>query len=203
MVTLHEIVRNIGIPMALVIYKAHFVSGCDYVSKCGTKKAALKLDPVRHLHAFGNDNNLDNSMTAIVESYLTRVWAGLNMKTEATSFDKLRLEIFSSSSYRDVTSLPPTSSVMRGHISRCFFLVRNMETLLLENCQELNPLDYEWENQGGCLMPIKHLNLLPDDFLGDCGCQTNCSTNSCGCRKACLACVRFCHKKSILPCENC
>ena len=50
---LHIMYASLGADLCAVLPALHSLTGCDITSKIGTKKAALKADPKRHLHRFG------------------------------------------------------------------------------------------------------------------------------------------------------
>lgn len=67
----------------------HHLTGCDSVSKFGTKAAALKANPEHYLHDFGKDpNGIDFDL---VEEFLVNVYkCGTNCK----SMDELRYHLY-------------------------------------------------------------------------------------------------------------
>ena len=122
MLPLHQAVSNLGAPLAKTVIKAHILTGDDCMSKVGTKHAALASDPVQYLTNFGEADTLSDQDTALAEKYLVRVWAGVRSNTTAETFDDLRVENYNSAR-AGIDALPPTSSVIRGHIQRGAFLV--------------------------------------------------------------------------------
>jgi hypothetical protein len=115
MLPVHQAVLKLGEPMAKTVIKAHILTGDDCMSKIGTKHAAIVSDPVQYLMNFGEENSLSDQDAALAEKYLVRVWAGARSKTNAETFDQLRIESYTSGSI-GIDALPPTSSVVRGHI---------------------------------------------------------------------------------------
>ena len=61
------------------------------------------------------------------------MWTGIKSKTSACTytFDKLRLEIYTSST-KGIDALHPTSSVIHGHIHRAYFLIEMAIIILRE-----------------------------------------------------------------------
>ena len=97
--------------------KAHILTVDDCMSKIGSKHATLVCDPVQYLFRFGETNYQFDQDALLAEKYLVRVFAGAKSTTSADTFDQLRMEIYSSS-HSGIEALPPTSSVIRGHIKR-------------------------------------------------------------------------------------
>ena len=125
------------------------------MSKVGTKHAAMASDPVEYLTNFGNADTLTEQDIALAEKYLVRVWAGARSSTTADTFDELKVENYSSSR-AGIDSLPPTSSVIRGHIKRGAFLVHRACHLLdtaKEQEARLAPIEHGWEEHFGTLLP--------------------------------------------------
>ena len=74
---LHDIARKIGAPMAKCIVKLHNLTSNDAISKIGTKKAALKFDPLEYLAGFAEGESDSAETLKLAEKYLTRVYNGL------------------------------------------------------------------------------------------------------------------------------
>jgi len=87
-------------------------------------------DPVQFLMNFGETDTLSEQDEALAEKYLVRVWAGARSTTTAETFDHLRLENYTSAS-AGLDCLPPTSSVIKGHIRRGAFLIHRACKLLI------------------------------------------------------------------------
>jgi hypothetical protein len=129
MLPLHQAVSQLGAPLAKTVIKAHILTGDDCMSKVGTKHAAVACDPVMYLTNFGEADTLSEQDAALAEKYLVRVWAGVRSTVTAETFDQLRVENYTSAS-AGIDALPPTSSVIRGHIHRGAFLVHGACQLL-------------------------------------------------------------------------
>ena len=138
----------------------------------------------------------------MAEKYLVRVYAGVRSSTKAETFDQLRLACYLSGI--GIDTLPPTSSVIRGHIKRGAYLVHQACTLL-SNTQtfDSNAMQkYGWSEHLGMLLPTKCLNPLPCELLTVCKCSGRCNTRRCRCRDKKARCTVFCHSKSSEPCAN-
>ena len=166
------------------------------MSKVGTKHGAIACDPVLYLKHFGETECLLDQDAALAEKYLVRVWAGPRSATDAETFDQLRQEMYSAGRH-GIDSLPPTSSVVSGHIKRGHFLV-NKACQLLHKCQE-RPQgaehEYGWEEHFGVLLPSKSLKALPQHLLVTCKCTGNCDRRRCRCHLNELSSVTFCQGK--------
>ena len=56
-----------------VILKAHILTGCDVVSRLGTKCRALKACPEDYLQSFGEKEFLSDEEIRLAEQYLLKV----------------------------------------------------------------------------------------------------------------------------------
>ena len=64
-------------------------------------------------------------------------------------------------------SLPPTLSDAKLHIQRTYFQVQ--EWMQLEQDRiDLNPLNWEWEDSGGILLPVLSNEAVAPDYLHKC-----------------------------------
>ena len=66
-VPLHTLYNRLGADLCSVLPAVHSLTGCDIASKAGTKHAALKADPVKNLHNFGADVEIDQATIMIAE----------------------------------------------------------------------------------------------------------------------------------------
>ena len=197
MLPLQQAVSNLGASLAKTVIKAHILTGNDCMSKVGTKYAAMASDPVQYLTNFGDADTFTEQDAALAEKYLVRVWAGARSSTTAVTFDDLRVENYTCANV-GIDALPPTSSVIRGHIKRGAFLVHRACHLLAtakEPEERLAPLEHGWEDHSGTLLPSKCLKPLPSSLLTVCKCTGKCDTPRCGCRAAGVPCIIFCHGK--------
>ena len=111
---------------------------------------------VQYLTNFGEADTLSEQDTALAEKYLVRVKAGARSSTAKESFDDLRGKMYITSF--GIDTLPPTTSVIRGHIQRAAFLVHSACTLLTtakERREREEPLKHGWEENFGALLPSK------------------------------------------------
>ena len=108
---------------------------------------------------------------------------GVRSNTTTETFDDLRLENYSSAR-AGIDALPPTSSVIRGHIQRGAFLVHRAFHLFetaKEPMARLGPLEHGWEEHFGTLLLSKGLKPLPPSQPTVCKCVGNCETRQCSC----------------------
>ena len=189
-IPLHTLHVRLGTDTCSILLKAHVLSGDDAVSKVGTKHAALVCHPMS-LTNFAETNSLTKADISVVEQYLVRLWVGARSNTTVDTFDKLRYDCYLKG--KSLNELPPTSSVIRDHIRRCFFVIRNAVTLLEANHDSLDPKDFGWTNESGVLVPNTFLHHLPSDILVTCQCTGNCERRH-KCKSGGLSCVHFCHK---------
>ena len=76
--------------MCSVLPALHALSGADYTSKFGTKKAALNSNPIQFLEGFGtspNSSKMDEIMKS-AEEYLVQL---LKKGTTCKTLDEFRL----------------------------------------------------------------------------------------------------------------
>jgi len=92
------------------------------MGKLGTKHAAVVCDLVQYLINFRETVTLSEQDEVLAEKYLVRVWGWATSTTTTETLDQLRLENYISVS-AGIDSLPPTTSVIKGHIRRRAFLV--------------------------------------------------------------------------------
>lgn len=190
-IPIHTICENLGPSVTQVLLKAHMGTGCDYISKFGTKHGAMKASPELYLQSFGESYNLTDDEIIKAEQYLVKV---LKNSSEHTTLDNLRRSEFKRTN--SPFDLPPTSySVIMGHIPRWYFQVKEQANLLNPDYQPLSPLQYGWKLENDELLPEKHLNILPDGLSKTCSCMTGCNTNRCSCRKSGGRCFDYCKCK--------
>ena len=204
MLPIHKFKLRIGNEFFKHIVKAHIVTGTETISKIGTKHAALAFNPDIALSLFGESPVLTESDLINGEQYLVKVWHGVKSTTNARTFDELRLNTRQSlsKSVIPLDAYPPTSSVMRGHLRRCFYEVKTALTLLADP-PNLDPLDFGWEELDGIMVPHKCLNEMDEKLTKVCGCGGKCNTNVCSCKKSKVKCTVYCHKiDANLPCVN-
>ena len=116
---LHTLCSVLGKDIALQLPAAHSLTGCDTVSKVGTKRKALKALPSNLIENIGTVD-LNQKLVDNAESNLVNV---LNSsKDEVKTFDELRfLKYYDYKSSLDLTKLPCTSSTIHYHILCAFY----------------------------------------------------------------------------------
>ena len=193
----HHLYNRMPKPLVAVLLATHIGTGCDYLSKIGTKLASLNAIPEMYLEGFGK-KELDDMQMLKCEEYLVKVFKS---NTECKTFDSLRA--FQYRNNESILDLPPTShSIIHGHIQRWYFLVKELSNLLNPHYEPLNPCHYQWTSIDEELLPIKNLLPIPEDVGIICSCKHKdiakrcggrCScfkkgatcTDQCGCRKIC------------------
>ena len=169
--------------------KAHIATGCDWISKLGTKSKALSK--VQLLDDFG-ECELNEDIIDTAEEYLVSVLKG---KNEFRYYQYVKCST-------PVHLLVPSSYCVRnGHIMRMFYLVRRWSSLLNEYFQQMDPTYYGWEENNGFLLPKKYLRKIPKNLVNACGCK-HCSSKNCGCRRALAICTIFCECGGGDSCTN-
>ena len=104
-----------------------------------------------------------------------------------------------------VINLPLTSySIREGHIPRWWYIVAEMNSLLEDNYEPKDPCKFQWEKQGGHLIPSKNLHSLPRHLISLCGCKggginVKCN-NRCSCYIKKMKCTSYCGCRQI--CSN-
>ena len=200
-IPLHLILSKIGDEMCRTLLKAHILTGDDAHSKIGTKQAAFSCDPQKFLTYFGESDDLAEETLKRAENYLVRIWAGARSTSPSYTFDQLRLEQHTAAKpAKPLEGLPPTLSVMAGHIIRAHHSVRFILTLL-EPHDIPDPRECGWMLEDGALLPEKCLKPLPRNVITTCKCMGKCMTKMCVCKKAKQKCVIFCHKQTS-ECQN-
>lgn len=204
-VPLHTLHRCLGHDLCSVLPALHSLTGSDITSKVGTKKAALKAEPVKFLKNFGTSECLSSAMIQNAEQYLVKV---LKKGTSATNFCGLRVEIFHHSKCGSLYTLPSTSQGLLPHIQRSFY---STYTTLHAIESHLNPTSVEVlkpENFGfyldqGNYMPATSWSTIPKEWTNFCSC-TKCARTTCSCRMAGVKCSKFClcKKATISLCRN-
>ena len=69
--------------------------------------------------------------------------------------------------------LPPTSSAIREHLKRCFYVIRESLTLISDTTIIRNPLTNGWFVKNGKMLPRKNLKHFPEDITVLFGCKGN------------------------------
>ena len=105
---------------------SHILTGNDHLSKLGTNLAAIHFNPAVALSQFGESPFLAEHDINCAEEYLVKCYNGVKSVTHCRTFDELRLQCVESAKVIGLEQLPPTSSVVRGHIRRAFYDIKMM-----------------------------------------------------------------------------
>src|SRR6267154_5713106 len=130
--------------MCSVLPALHALSGADYTSKFGTKKAALNSNPIKFLEGFGTSplsSKMDDIMK-FAEEYLVQL---PKKGTTCKTLDEFRLWKYVHGKNVQIHDLPPTSSTAMGHLLRAFLHTNMQIHCLNENSQFLDPLKFGFE----------------------------------------------------------
>ena len=101
----------------------------------------------------------------------------------------------------DPASLPPTSTAAKYHSLRAYLQVQQWKH---ESCT-LSVESWGWKSEGGEYVPIAmDLPPAPLELLQiiRCGCQGDCSTRTCSCRKHSKECTFACSNCKGSACSN-
>ncbi|KAH3834838.1 hypothetical protein DPMN_108171 [Dreissena polymorpha] len=143
---------------------------------------------------FGATDTLSEQDEALAKKYLVRVWAGARSTKTAETFYHRRLENYTSACAR-LDCLPPTSSVIEGHIRRGALLIHRTFKLLINIDgleTRLEPVIHGgWQEHLGMLLPTKCLKPLPRSLLIVCKCTEKCDTRRLPCHAAGVLCITF------------
>ena len=196
-IPIHLYQSELGHDYCKALLKFHLGTGCDYLSKIGTKSSALKAKPEANLNTFGESVNLDDAQIQEAEKYLVNVMSSFRLKSNISSFDELREKYIKKGSVLD---LPPTSySIIYGHIPRWWFLYKIFSNLLSHDFGHLKPQECGWNLIDGELQPNKCLNLVPDKLCKTCTCKSGCSSRRCSCKEDGYDCTEYC---ICINCKN-
>ena len=189
-IPVHTLASKLGKELCEVIPAVHVLTGSDYTSKCGTKHASLAANPVQYLSGFGKTCSKDELDIQVkqAELYLIKV---LKKGCQCQSMNELRSMMYHHAKISSFTKLPPTSSVIRGHILISFFVTNVIRTLLSKSHFQLDPKDYGYYEDDNMLLPCVSENHLPYEFVLFCNCL-KCATTKCKCRQRGVECCRFC-----------
>ena len=71
----HRIQSRLGDEFCKSLLKCHLGTGCDYISKIGTKYSALQAQPDLYLRNFGESGMLDSQQIKNAEKYLVKIFS--------------------------------------------------------------------------------------------------------------------------------
>ena len=151
---------------------------------------------------FREDSTTQNDVAEAEEKALMVLYGA----HKETSLDRLRQRnifdnIFVKLSHVDPASLPPTSSAAKYHSLRAYLQVQQWQH---ESCT-LSGEDWGWKVEVGEYIPISmDLPAAPLELLQiiRCGCQGDCSTRTCSCRKHSKECTFACSNCKGSACSN-
>ena len=166
--------------MALQLPAAHSLTGCDTVSKVGTKHAALKALSSGHLKNFGQQE-LTKEMIDFAEIFLVVIIKPA--RSPIKTLDDLRiLKYFDLKSQLDLTKLPCTTTTIQLHIIHSFYqCFRWIMAPIRDVTVSHPPLLYAYEVNGDFLEPLlleepTKPEDLPDPCIcGKCARDTTCA----------------------------
>ena len=185
-----------------VLPALHSLTGSDITSKVGTKKAALKAEPVKHLQGFGAFSKMNDTVSHEAEKYLVNV---LDNGSKAKNFNELRVHIFHHTKSSSLQNLPPTSQGLAPHIERAHFNAYTMMHVLDKQLgirtSVLDPLNSGFIIDNGSLLPLTTWRLLEYSWNVVCHCG-KCARISCPCRREKVKCSKFCKCKIMNQCQN-
>jgi hypothetical protein len=202
-VPLHILHARLGPLMCTVLPAVHNLTGCDITSKIGTKKAALKADPVAYLQGFGATAPLTPSVIQYAEQYLVHV---VDAGSNSSNFLELRAHQFHFSKSTSHQNLPPTTQGLEPHVYRAFFnaytTMHCLDRQLNIETAELDPLDYGFALENGSLLASTAWKSLEPRWSVVCCCG-KCACVTCPCRAALVKCSVFCKcQKTDNDCRN-
>ena len=201
MIPLHTWYNALGARWCKTLIKVHGLTGNDFLNYIGTKLAAIKSDPLYHLAEFGECAMMVDHEICLAEKYLVNVWNGVRSKTDAHTFDELRLQYHRKATPVPLEKFPPTSSVIREHLKRGYYVIRKSLNLLAPDALVPNPVDSGWFVRDGFLLPTTGIKRFPEELMSVCGCKGKCG-DRCKCYKNGQKCVIYCHKGCGDKCTN-
>ena len=120
-VPVHILLQDVGEKLALILPALHSLTGCDSISKVGTKSAALKCVPEHgYLIADFGKSELTEDIVKRAENFLINCIKPVT--STSRTFDQLRFnQYFDIKSKKvDLSHVPCTSSTLRLHIQRAY-----------------------------------------------------------------------------------
>lgn len=158
---------------------------------------------MEYAEVFNNANSLKEDIITAGENAIGAMYGG---KTSDT-LDELRYRCFSTKVANknmvqavQAQSLPPTSAAAKFHNLRVYYQVQDWK-----GNTSLLPEDWDWQLQGGQLLPaLTDLQPAPPVLLDiiRCKCKTDCSSSRCSCRKHGLECSSACSECHGILCSN-
>lgn len=192
-IPVHILIQKIPDALIDVILPAYVGTGCDYISRLGTKHGALEADPAKYLTGFLHHDPTEKEFICNSEEYLVKV---LKKNSTAKTFDALRFEEYLKG--KTVLELPPTSySIVHGHLPRWYNIVKDLSSLLDPVYRRHDPTKSGWRLDCYSLIADKKLQLLPEKLCSVCSCQQKdllkrCSSRRCKCKSSETVCTEYC-----------
>ena len=191
---LHKLATALGERKCANILKTHIATGCDWISKLGTKHKALNHEYL--LDEFG-ENSLSDRSVDQAEEYLCLVLKGKEIQLK--TFDDYRRNQLIKVGVPIVSLEPSSKCIRNGHIRRMFYLVKTFISLLDMHFVPLDLKLYGWIYLDGYLLPHKFLNPLPQSVTVTCKCKGVCK--SCGCQRIARNCTVYCDCNKTVYCD--
>ena len=198
----HSLYEQLPTNVANVLPAVHALTGCDTVSKVGTKRMILKasFDHYNLIQDFGKAP-LSEDMMISAEKFLLRC---ICTDQHVSTFDDLRVEIYHKNSLKfDIERFPPSSNAVREHIKReyiqCYIWINasNIETI------ELDPINYGYRLNDRDLDPaIVSQPPIPNDFPEPCKCKVCSRRTVCRCRLLQIPCCEYYRCNGSSQCKN-
>ena len=200
---LHKMHDALGDAMSHVEIKVQVLTGDDYLSKIGTKHAAITSDPIKYLSCFAQSEEISDAEVWQAEEFLVKVWVSARRNTSSRTFSQLRLEEYTSAkNAKSLDTLPPTSSTILGHIKRAHCVLRSFFKIIDDTYESIDYANHGWVWECGFLLPDPCLNPFPSNKTMTCDCKGKCKNRWCICKRQNEDCTIFCHKKKSDICEN-
>ena len=203
-IPVHRLHASLGPHVCAVLPALHSLTGCDITSKVGTKKSALKANPVTYLTGFGISHCLDDHVAQQAEEYLVHV---IYLGCKLSNFDELRVHQFRHLKSSSHQNLPPTTQGLKPHIYRAFYnaycTMHVLDKQLNLETANLDPLEYGFVQDNEYLVPATSWRILETSWSTVCNCN-KCARASCSCRSEMIKCCVFCkcHKTDVIDCRN-
>lgn len=195
---LHHSPKN-GSELSSMLPAIHALSGADYTSKFGTKKAALNIASTAYLENFGVSpewEEIEKCLQPAEEIRQKKKKKLLRKGSACKSLDELRFWLYHHGKNTDIEDLPPTSRSTNGHLLRSYFYTYLQQHCIDDMVVHLDPCEFGFEVEKNGLAQQTNLKKYPDDFIGACS-SVKCAKSSCTCRENEVTCCSFCKCRSV------
>lgn len=200
--SVNKIMESIPGPVLPVLLAFHSLTGCDTVSKVGSKAVLLKLTECFSLIANFGKNTLSPDIIGDAEHFLV-CCVLKKFSYDVKTFDDLRLLVYYKNTKKlEISKLPCTSDAIVNHIKRAHLQCWLWESSAAQNNSVLDPLDYGYlKDNENVFYPMYTTNpALPSNFPSPCSCLKCMRETICTCRVAQIPCIKFC--KCNCRCRN-